>query len=67
MAMNREELNNLVYEALETEKGGIKIYETALQAAQNEDLRKEWEEYLEQTRRHEQIVRDRVRGAGARP
>jgi rubrerythrin len=62
--MNREELNNLLYEALETEEGGVKIYETALRAAANEDLREEWEEYLEQTRRHVQIVRELCEALG---
>lgn len=46
----------LLVQALETERGGIQIYETALKAAQNEDLRKEWEEYLDETRSHEQIL-----------
>jgi ferritin-like metal-binding protein YciE len=54
--MKRDELENLLYEALETEQGGIKVYETALRAAMNEDLRGEWEEYLEQTRHHEEIL-----------
>jgi rubrerythrin len=49
---------NLLYEALETEQGGIKIYETAVSAAVNEDLKEEWEEYLDQTRNHEAILRD---------
>jgi rubrerythrin len=55
--MKKEQLNQLLYEALETEMGGIKVYETALRCAVNEDLKKEWEEYLEQTQNHEQIVR----------
>jgi ferritin-like metal-binding protein YciE len=56
--MNREKLDGLLYEALETEQGGVKIYETAVRAAVNEDLREEWQEYLEQTRRHVQILED---------
>ena len=56
--MNQEQLENLLYEALETEQGGVKIYETALSAAVNEDLKEEWEEYLEQTRHHEEILRE---------
>jgi rubrerythrin len=56
--MNQEQLTNLLYEALETEQGGIKIYETAISAAVNEDLKEEWEEYLDQTRNHEAILRD---------
>jgi rubrerythrin len=52
----KEQLHELLYQALETERGGIRIYETALSCAQNEDLKGEWEEYLEQTRTHEQIL-----------
>ena len=46
----------LLLQALETERGGIKIYTAAIQAAQNDDLRKEWQEYLEETRTHEQVL-----------
>ena len=54
--MKMEQLNELLYQALETEQGGIQVYETALRCAVNEDLKEEWQEYLEQTRRHEQTV-----------
>jgi rubrerythrin len=54
--VKNEQVAELLYQALETEKGGIQIYETALKCVVNDDLRKEWEEYLEQTRNHEQIV-----------
>ncbi len=40
----------------ETERGGIQVYTTALNCVVNDDLKKEWEEYLEQTRNHERIV-----------
>lgn len=52
-----EMLVDLLYQALETEQGGIKIYETAITCAVNDDLRQEWEEYLEETRNHERILR----------
>jgi rubrerythrin len=52
----KNQLHELLYQALETERGGIKIYETALLCALNEDLKVEWEEYLEQTRTHEQVL-----------
>ncbi|MEX1198533.1 MAG: DUF892 family protein [Pseudohongiellaceae bacterium] len=52
----KKQLHELLYQALETERGGVKIYETALSCAQNKDLKGEWEEYLEQTRNHEQIL-----------
>jgi rubrerythrin len=55
--MKRERLMNLLYEALETEQGGIKVYEAAVSAASNGDLRQEWREYLDQTRSHEKILR----------
>ncbi len=56
--MKREQLEELVYQALETEKGGVQVYTTALRCAQNEDLKKEWQEYLEQTTRHVEIMED---------
>jgi rubrerythrin len=56
MAVRDEQLHELLYQALETEHGGIAVYETALRCAIDENLRKEWEEYLEQTRHHEQVV-----------
>jgi rubrerythrin len=52
----KKQLHELLYQALETERGGIKIYETALSCAQNKDLKGEWEEYLEQTRTHVQVL-----------
>jgi hypothetical protein len=48
---------HLIYQALETEMGGVEIYTTALECVQNEELREEWEEYLEQTRGHVKILR----------
>ena len=56
--MKNEQLNHLLYEALETEMGGVQVYETAIRCAVNKDLKEEWEEYHEQTQKHEQIVRD---------
>src|SRR5881296_676615 len=56
--MKNEQLNQLLYEALETEMGGVQVYKTAIRCAVNEDLKEEWEEYLEQTQQHEQIVRE---------
>lgn len=53
---NDAQVTELLLQALETERGGIKVYTAALEAAQNEDLRKEWEGYLEETQNHEQIL-----------
>jgi len=48
----------LLYQALETEKGGVQIYTTALRCALNEELKEEWNKYLEQTKTHVQVVSD---------
>jgi hypothetical protein len=34
----------------------VQVYEAAVGCAVNDDLKKEWQEYLEQTRNHVQIV-----------
>lgn len=54
--MDRDQVVELLYQALETEKGGQLVYETAVRCAVNEELKDEWKKYLDQTRRHEQIV-----------
>ena len=56
--MKDTQVRELLYQALETEIGGVQVYETALRCAKNQDLKKEWEEYLEQTRNHVTIVED---------
>jgi rubrerythrin len=56
--MKDEQVKELLYQALETEIGGVQVYTTALRCAENEDLKKEWEEYLEQTKNHVTIVED---------
>ena len=56
--MNEEQMQELLYQALQTEMGGVEVYETALRCVQNEDLEEEWEEYLEQTKHHVEIVRE---------
>ena len=56
-AMKTDQLHELLYQALETEQGGITVYRTALRCVQHPKLREEWQEYLEQTQNHEQVVR----------
>jgi hypothetical protein len=51
-----EQIEELLLQALETERGGIQIYEAAIAAAHNDDLREEWQEYLEETRHHEEVL-----------
>jgi len=54
--MKKEQRDELLYQALETELGGVQIYTKAIECAVNKDLKKEWTEYLEQTQRHVKIV-----------
>src|ERR1044072_4811375 len=55
--MERSQVDELVYQALETEMGGIKVYRMAVRCAQHPELKEEWEKYLEQTENHERILR----------
>jgi len=65
--MRTEQLNELLYQALETEIGGIEIYTMAVSCGVNPDLKKEWEEYLEQTTNHERVVRETMETLGLDP
>ena len=65
--MKKEQLHELLFQALETEVGGIQVYETALQCAVNDDLKDEWQKYLDQTRTHEKLLRDLLPEMGLDP
>jgi rubrerythrin len=56
--MKQGQITELLYQALETELGGVQIYTTAIQCAQEDELREEWEGYLDQTRNHVRIVQE---------
>jgi len=62
-----EQLNELLYQALETELGGVEVYTKALTCAVNKDLKKEWQEYLDQTKHHVEIVRGVFERVGLDP
>ncbi len=62
--MKQEQVNELLYQALETELGGVQVYTTALRCAINEELKEEWEEYLDQTQNHVQIVQETMQTLG---
>jgi rubrerythrin len=55
--MNRKQIEELLYQALETELGGVQVYATAIRCAQEDELREEWEKYHGQTENHVRIVR----------
>ncbi len=65
--MKTEQLNELLYQALETELGGVQVYTKALTCAVNKDLKKEWQEYLDQTKHHVEIVRGVFERVGLDP
>jgi hypothetical protein len=50
--MKTKQVEELLLQSLEHELGGVKVYTAALTCAVNSDLKKEWQEYLEQTRTH---------------
>lgn len=50
------QLKELLLQSLVHERGGVSIYQTARECALNEELREEWEEYLEQTERHVEVL-----------
>lgn len=54
--MDRSHLEELLYQAIETELGGEQLYEVAIENAVNEDLKKEWGKYLDETRTHQEIL-----------
>lgn len=62
--MKDAQVRELIYQAYETELGGVEIYTTALKCAENDELKDEWEEYLEQTQHHVQVVEDLMRKLG---
>jgi rubrerythrin len=65
--MKDEQVKELLYQSLETELGGVQIYTTALRCVENDELKEEWEEYLEQTQQHVQIVQDVLTKLGLDP
>lgn len=54
--MNAKQLEELLLQSLEHERGGVNIYRMALQCVLNERLREEWTHYLEQTEHHVQVL-----------
>src|SRR5437764_1408140 len=54
--MKRAQFEDLLFQSLEHEKGGVLVYKAALQAVQNEDLKEEFEKYLQQTEEHVQML-----------
>jgi rubrerythrin len=56
--METKQVKELLLQSLEHEMGGIKVYETALKCAVNDDLKEEWEKYHQETEHHVQVLHD---------
>lgn len=61
------QLKELLLQSLEHEKGGVLIYKTALECVINDDLEEEWEEYLEQTENHVEVLTSVCKSLGLDP
>lgn len=65
--MDDAQVKELLYQALETELGGVEVYRRAIACAVNEDLKTEWEKYLAETEEHVRIVEEMFRGLDLDP
>ena len=66
-AQEPAQFEELLLQGLETEMGGVEIYRMALKCVVNDDLKEEWEQYLEETEEHVQIMTDLVTKVGLEP
>jgi rubrerythrin len=65
--METKQMNELLLQSLEHERGGVKVYETALLCVVNEDLKEEWEKYLDETQNHVLVLEDVFASLGLDP
>ncbi|MGX5662863.1 hypothetical protein [Diaphorobacter nitroreducens] len=61
------QLKDLLLQMMETELGGEQVYRAAIDCATNEDLKKEWEGYLDETLSHQNVVRTTCEKLGIDP
>ena len=66
MALNPQ-MKELLLQSLEHERGGELVYDTALDCVVNEDLEDKWEDFLEQTERHVEILTEACEALGIDP
>lgn len=65
--MDRKQLKELMLQSLEHEMGGVKVYQAALECAQNEELKEEWEKYRQETERHVEVMHEVCTAFGVDP
>lgn len=56
LPMHDAQVKELLLQALEHERGGVKLYAAALPCARNGELKEEWEKYLAESRQHVQAL-----------
>ena len=56
--MNKNALHELLHQTFETAQWSVKVYETALQCVQNEDLEKAWQEHSDGAGRQERALQE---------
>jgi ferritin-like metal-binding protein YciE len=64
---NRRSIETLMYHLLETELGGVQVYEKAIECAFDDELRSEWQQYLRETREHVEVATELVEAMGLDP
>jgi rubrerythrin len=64
---NNKQIKDLILQSLEHERGGVLVYTTALECVVNDDLREEWQEYLDQTKHHVEVLTDVCQKLGFDP
>jgi hypothetical protein len=65
--MIESQLKELLLQSLVHERGGVLVYQAALECARNKGLRQEWEEYLDQTRNHVTVLTRTCESLGLDP
>jgi hypothetical protein len=66
MPLTRQ-MKDLLLQTLEHERGGELVYEAALDCVLNEDLEDEWEDCLERTERHVELLTEACEALGVDP
>jgi rubrerythrin len=56
--MKTKQVEELILQSLEHEIGGVQVYKTAIKCAVNDELKEEWEKYLEETESHVTALED---------
>jgi rubrerythrin len=64
---NAAQMKELLLQSLEHEKGGVLVYQTALECVRNKDVKKEWTKYFEQTQNHVQVLTSTCASLGLDP